>query len=152
MPASIVEAVGTQFNVRLRQDDALVSVIEGAVRVSSSAAAGQAQPSVELEAGLQVAVDRSGQLARPEAADLKRVEAWRQRRLIFVDAPLLDIANEFNRYNRAPRIVVEGEAAGTSRYAAAFDADDPESLLEILMYDPELRVERKNEEILIRGR
>lgn len=43
-------------------------------------------------------------------------------------------------------------AAGERRYAAAFDADDPEALMTILEKDPHLQLEHRAGEIVVRGR
>jgi transmembrane sensor len=161
---SVIQALGTQFNVNRTRDGAVVSVIEGVVEVSHDrtlvdalTAPAQRTPQgvrqpVRLTAGEQVRIARNGALAAPTKADVSRVSAWRQRRLIFIDEPLASIAEEFNRYNRTPKIRLEGSAVGERRYAAAFDADDPESLLTILGKDSGLRVERREDEIIVRQR
>lgn len=147
---SVIQALGTQFIVRRNAEGAVVSVIEGAVQVSGDPA--QAQPSVRLDAGGQISIKHNSIVATSQPVDIARVAAWRQRRLIFVDEPLSTIAEEFNRYNRAPNLRIEGAATNQRRYAAAFDADDPESLLAILAKDPKLQVEQRQDEILIRSR
>lgn len=147
---SVVQALGTQFNMRLQPGETVVSVLEGAVSVSrADAAAGDGENVIRLESGEQARVTRSGGVSAPVSADLGRIDAWRQRRLIFVDEPLASIASEFNRYNRKPKIHVEGRSAAERRYAAAFDADDPESLLEILRKDASLRVEQRADEVVV---
>jgi ferric-dicitrate binding protein FerR (iron transport regulator) len=63
---------------------------------------------------------------------------------------LADIATEFNRYNRAPQIRIVEESVGMHRFSGVFDADDPESLAQILEGSGELSVERSKREIVIR--
>jgi transmembrane sensor len=157
---TLVQALGTQFNVRRGDEESIVSVIEGAVQVSrepSLSAArdtvGMADPApVRLGAGEEVVLTDDRPVAAPRPADLARVEAWRARRLLFQDDSLSEIAAEFNRYNLRPKIEVESGEAGERRFAAAFDADDPESLLVVLEKDPTLRVERRADVIAIRAR
>jgi transmembrane sensor len=151
--SAIIEAVGTQFDVYRRQDDAVVSVIEGVVQVSNEMRRfDDSAPPVRLNAGEQVRVSHSGSVLRKNTIDTGEIGSWRQRRLIFKDEPLTNIAAEFNRYNRTPKIRIQGEGIGERRYAAAFDADDPESLMGILAKDPALEVEQRNDELVVRSR
>ena len=147
---TVIEALGTQFDVEERQGDALVAVLEGAVQVSN-ANQKLASP-VHIAAGEQLHIARDGTSATKTAADLKRISAWQQRRLVFKDDSLSRIAEEFNRYNRSPKIRVEDAQVGKRRYAAAFDADDPESLIVILERDPTLSIERRTAELVVRSR
>ena len=78
--------------------------------------------------------------------------AWRERRLIFDDAPLEDMIFEFNRYNQSPRLTLEGVAPGTHHYNGIFDAADPDSLADLLSREPDLSIERRIGEIVIRKR
>jgi transmembrane sensor len=78
--------------------------------------------------------------------------AWRERRLIFDDAPLEDVIYEFNRYNQSPRLTLEGVPPGSHHYNGIFDAADPDSLAELLSREPDLSIERRNGEIVIRKR
>jgi ferric-dicitrate binding protein FerR (iron transport regulator) len=75
-----------------------------------------------------------------------------QRRLVFHDDTLLDIATEFNRYNKAPQIQVEGEFAQMHRFAGTFDADAPDALISALRSDESLVIEPGAARIVIRGR
>ncbi len=159
---SIIQALGTVFNVERRHGSALVSVLEGAVQIDhdpaftphKNAAHPLASPSppVRLDAGEQVRVARDGTINTPAPANLDQISAWRQRRLIFVDEPLHTIAEAFNRYNRTPKIRIGDEQARQRRYAAAFDADDPQSLLTVLEKDPTLQVVIGTDDLLIRSR
>ena len=57
---------------------------------------------------------------------------------------------EFNRYNRAPRLRLEGIGGDTRHYTGTFDADDPQSLALLLSQDRTLSVDQGNGEIVIR--
>lgn len=153
---SIIQAIGTQFNVRRRQGDSIVSVTEGVVQVSrerrlNEFAAGRAEP-VRIEAGEELQIARDGSITRPVPVDIERINAWRTRRLIFQNDTLATIADEFNRYNLKPKIRIEDAGVGARHFALAFDADDPESLAAILNKDPTLQVEQSPDVIVIRAR
>lgn len=145
-----IEALGTQFNVyRSESHGTRVSVIEGAVQVTPGAGSAAAAPvGSQLKAGeeLEITADR---VIRPQTADVQRVVAWRERRLMFDQARIDDIAREFNRYNRVA-IRVEGEALRARRMGGTFDADDPQPLIRYLSKEPDVEVVRSDREILIR--
>jgi len=163
-----VRAVGTQFNVRDRTSSVDVSVVEGVVQVTTSdaeaAAAGNGATSAppagksnvaatptRVSAG-EVAHITSGHVvaaANPAVAD---TVSWRQRRLVFKNATLGEVATEFNRYNRI-QIKVEGNVAQTPMFkAAVFDADRPQALILYASKDEALSVEADGENWVIRAR
>lgn len=154
-PGAIVEAVGTQFNVYVRPDGTTtVTVLEGKVKISSpghDGGRGNVSP-MPLAAGGEATVRPDGRIEREEHADVVEAVAWQQRKLIFKRTPLEDMAAEFNRYNKATRIRLEGFEPGSFRFSGAFDADDPQSLATLLAREPDLAVERSDSEIVIRRR
>jgi len=156
---AIVQAVGTQFNVYERPNGTRVSVLEGRVKVTplgrSSAGAGATRvaPVTEsLSAGQEAQVGADGTFRRNPKADVMKTVAWRERRLIFDDAPLEDMVYEFNRYSQSTRLTLDGVPAGSHHYNGIFDAADPDSLAALLAKEPDLTVERRNGEIVIRKR
>ncbi|MBL8271725.1 FecR family protein [Steroidobacter sp.] len=148
-----VRAVGTQFNVYRQQTRAVVTVVEGKVAVTANDAAVSDQrliPTVdpapiEISAGEEVAVDlnRAGSaIATPPANSNTRVAtAWRQRRLIFENQTLSEVASEFNRYNRR-KFVVEDAQLGAELISGVFDADRPDDLVSFLEGQGNVRVQR----------
>jgi transmembrane sensor len=77
--------------------------------------------------------------------------AWRQHRLIFDSAPLDEIVAEFNRYNQAVHMRLQGLEHDQHRFDGSFDATDPQSLIEMLAADPDLIVERNGADVVIRA-
>ncbi len=83
--------VGTVFDVERAGTSTLVSIAEGAVRVSASGA------TAEGLAGQMIAVDMArGTLTRSER-DPSQVGSWRDGRLDFVDTPLPQLADRVQR-------------------------------------------------------
>jgi transmembrane sensor len=151
----IVEAVGTQFNVYERQNGTRVSVLEGRVLIrplGNGGAAAIAPTAQSLGAGQEAQVTPDGTIQRNAKADVVKTVAWRERRLIFDDAPIEDVIYEFNRYNQSPRLTLEGIPPGSRHYNGIFDAADPDSLAELLSREPDLVIERRDEQIIIRKR
>jgi transmembrane sensor len=136
-----IRAIGTQFNVRRLDERTEVAVVEGVVQV--------AETSAQLKAGERVAVARGG-VTPPHDASVADALAWRQRRLVFHDAKLSDVAAEFNRYNRT-KIRVEGTASDIE-LTGIFDADRPQALMLYAAGSDALIVEPNGDDWVIRGR
>lgn len=147
-----IRALGTQFNVyRNNSGETRVTVLDGAVQVSETRTSAGSQNAVRLAAGDEAKVDRGARIIKDVVPNVQRAVAWRARRLMFPGAPVSQIAEEFNRYNRV-QIRVEGEALRQRRMSGVFDADDPSPLIRFLSGSPEVTVVRGDHEILIRPR
>lgn len=148
---AVIQAVGTQFNVRRRTNDTLVAVIEGRVRVSDTRAH-NASPPASLSAGEEADVARAGNIRKRAIPDSLHVTAWQQRRLVFRENSLADIVAEFNRYNRTPKIDLEGFDGSAQHYTGTFDADNPRSLASLLALQTDLAIDITDDRIVIRSR
>lgn len=132
---TLIEAVGTQFDVYRRASGTVVSVIEGIVKIEPVVKSGEGPdlPSGEIaaphiKAGEQAQVARDGTVEKRMEPELTTLIAWRERRLVFRGETLREVADEFNRYLPKP-IQIETESARNRRIAGTFNADDPESFL-----------------------
>src|ERR1700722_3932996 len=164
---AVVQAVGTQFDVYRRDDGTVVAVLEGRVNVTTAAPAPAASVSAaapvagrrvpgaaavrSLGASQEAQVSHEGSVSIREVNNVSDTVAWRERRLIFHDQTLEQIVGEFNRY-RAHPIRLEGSGVSERVYTGVFDADDADSLLEVLARDPALVVEREDGAPLVRLR
>ena len=135
-----VIVTGTQFNIRRRQDSAVVTVVAGAVRIGQvvSGVSGEASSEspdgdkiVEVLAGQQVDIDRAGRAGPLAHVRPEQVLTWTERRLVFDAEPLSVIAEEFNRYN-SRKLRIGDPEVGDVRLSGVFAANDPASLLEYL--------------------
>jgi transmembrane sensor len=133
---AVAQAIGTSFVVHRKSDQTIVTVIEGQVAVASHARVEDLrsieppQESLRLAAGsrARVADDaiEMGPVANPVA-----VTAWRSGRLIFDGQTLVEVAAEFNRYNKVQLVVGDSRLAG-ERLSGVFDASQPQSLVRFL--------------------
>ncbi|HEY5760880.1 MAG TPA: FecR domain-containing protein [Steroidobacter sp.] len=124
---TVTRALGTEFNVDLRNSTVTVSVLDGAVRVASAnETATTITPA--LAKGQSVAVRSGEQRAMPEKADLRRIDAWRTRRLEFSDTPLAQAVEEFNRYSDT-RVVVGTTDLEAVRVSGVFRIGDTDGFL-----------------------
>jgi transmembrane sensor len=166
---AVIRDVGTRFNVYSRTDGVKVAVIEGSIELTATptAMAGSAvdsranteeaashkhMASQIISADQQAQVDLNGTVTVGTVTDIADATAWWQRRLVYRREALAHIVEDFNRYNRR-RIRLEGDDVMKRPYTGVFDADDPDSLAQVLASDPQLVVERlADHTILIRAR
>jgi transmembrane sensor len=127
----VIEAKGTQFDVRVRNGKTVVVLIEGSVEVipprkQSGARAVSAQPAIELDPGEAVTVMANAPAAlQLRRADVDAATAWIHRRLVFDDTPLASVVDEFNLYS-VDAVVIDDPALRDIRVSANFDAANPE--------------------------
>ncbi|MDD1013768.1 FecR family protein [Pseudomonas rubra] len=120
-----VRDIGTVFNVRSDARGVQVTVLEGAVAVSSSTSAEQ-----YLEAGQQISATGSSRGAvHTVAAD--RAIAWQHGKLSFDGTPLQDVLVDLQRYRAAPVRLGDPRLAGL-RVSGEFDSAAVESLIDML--------------------
>ncbi len=151
--AATVEDQGTQFDVYARPESTRVAVLEGSVTVRPNGRAPTGHLAVQLlslEADQEANVDHTGSMIRSKNPVADAV-AWRQRRLVFRQESLARIAEEFNRYNRR-QLVVEGAGMSSRLYTGVFDADDPDSLADVLARDSGVDVQKTADKLTVRAR
>jgi len=157
---AVIQAVGTQFNVYNRPDGTEVAVIEGRVNITP-----ELHPSMEkfnvpavsvrenpatrsVGASEEARIERGGQLTVRAVSDVSNVAAWRERRLVFRQETLEHIVAEFNRYG-SRQIRLEGANVTSRVFTGVFDADDPDSLAQVLARDPSLSVSYSDRVIVV---
>lgn len=145
-------AVGTRFSVRRDATDLRVVVTEGTVRLYAPPVGGIAQPSALLPAG-SVALVRGGNLLVRSLplAEARQLLDWRDGLLAFRDAPLGEVAAEFNRYN-ARKLVVGDADAGALRIGGSFRWDNEEGFARLLEAGFPVRAEVGADRIVLHSR
>lgn len=140
---AMIQAVGTQFNVRYRGADTMVTVVEGVVDVQSTpppppsggAIAQLPAPDAARPADSHTARLTVGQQARVASGEVAVIDtnvqeatSWRERRLVFDARPLEDVVSEFNLYND-DQFVISDAVLGDRVISGVFGADDRESFV-----------------------
>ena len=125
--AGQVTVTGTRFDVRREADQTRVAVEAGTVKVQGRAS----DHIVTLTAGRGTHVDPQGQVAAAYAVNPEELTAWRNGKLVFNNATLVDVAREVSRYREQP-LRVSTAAVGNLRLTSVFNSSDTDALLKAL--------------------
>lgn len=131
-----VVAHGTIFDVDLRQQRAIVALLEGAVEVRQPAAAEVSTKSTMLRPGQQLAIGDAESAPVPVAINASQA-GWPSGMLSFADAPLVEVVAAANRYSRT-QIVLGDRAIAARRFTGTFKVGEPMALADMIgsMFGP----------------
>jgi transmembrane sensor len=142
-----VRALGTSFDVYQRDDDVVVTLIDGRVAVSPDASTGT-RSEVTLGPGDQVIYDGQDDVLQRTTVDLHRVTAWQARKLDFTDTPLSDAIAEANRYSRR-KIELRAPELASATLSGVFDAGRNDALADGLRAYFGLHIEHVGEDLIV---
>jgi transmembrane sensor len=162
--ATVIRDVGTQFDVKQRPDDTVVTVVEG--RVAVLARAPSVLPAVTAPAGNRRSAyrDRPLMVSAGEQVDMLAgnfspqlvhvsvgsVVAWTRDQVVLESATLAEAAREFNLYSNR-RIVAQDLGASPLRLSGVF-VTNPDFLLRYLRERPDISITETDSEIdIVRG-
>lgn len=152
-----VRVLGTAFNVYRRPERVEIAVVEGRVEVFATPTQGSVKASgvqtprrLTLDAGEEAHVSESD-VAKVAAPGVPDAVAWQQRRLVFRNTPLADVATEFNRYNQG-QLRIEGKELQARPLTGIFSADHPQSLILYLSEFRSLKVEPAGKDWIVSAR
>lgn len=119
-----VQAVGTAFSVRRRDNGAEVLVTEGVVEAWADGAEGNR---VRLTAGQSAFIADNAAIERAAAvpSSVDRKLAWRSGKIDLLGETLSGAIAEFNRYNQR-QIILADPALAAEQFDGVFRTDDPE--------------------------
>ncbi|MDT8318996.1 MAG: FecR domain-containing protein [Xanthomonadales bacterium] len=134
-----VQAVGTEFNVRLRAADVAVTVVEGQVLVSQLSAGNDDAPigwEAKIGQNEQAVVGlprraESATVAQTRPVEVEQFVSWRDNKLVFEATPLREVVGDFNRYNSMV-LRIEDESLMTLSVSGVFDPRDPKAFVQTL--------------------
>lgn len=130
-------AVGTVFDVDMRAESVVVTVVEGRVAVGLEQAT---IPGALLGADEAVRYGRHG-VSAPTRLDAGTATAWRRGKLIFDRRPLEDVVSELQRHTHS-RIMIAGSGLKALEVTGVFDLNDPSGVLETIEQTLPVRVLR----------
>ena len=140
-----VRAVGTEFDVYRKQTETVVTVVEG--RVETYPGSGGRAAAIVISAGEQLTV-LPHSVTKPTRADTVAATAWVQKRLIFEETPLSEVAEEFNRYNRRP-LTIDDDELKRLKISGVYSSIDPASLINFLRNQNSIRVIETEDQVRV---
>ena len=148
-----IVAVGTKFSVRLENDDVIVTVAEGKVRLENASvphAGGSAE--VFVAAGSFARTAKADVLVHDNAAaQVEQLLSWRNGYLVFRDATLEEAVSEFNRYNTRQMIIKDPQIARL-RIGGNFRSNNTDAFLWLLQNGFPVAVEQDGDRVILQAR
>lgn len=124
---SSVTVTGTRFNALKYQDDVVVTVTEGSVRVRTTPQSGDSN----ITPGLQASYHQGDPLPHTRSVDTSKSLAWRTGKLILDDLTLAQALPLINRYLDTPLELADSTAANL-RIGGIYNTHDLASIVDIL--------------------
>ncbi len=153
-----VQAVGTEFNVRMDVEDVQIVVTEGRVRLSHllppELGSAEAKPySLEMDAGeiSTIGVAKRNDPPKVEAKTYDEIMGflrWKPEILEFSSAPLGDVVMAFNKRNEI-QITLEDQELETMPIAASFHSDNVVAFARMLELTFDLEAERRGQNNIV---
>jgi len=142
-----VRDLGTQFNARLRQGAASVSVVTGAVEMGPGALYSRdGETTLHAGEGARIIHNRVVEMSKQEVSDGTQ---WLQGLMVFNRLRLEDAVVEVNRY-LSRKLVVQGRAAQDIPVSGKFKIDRAEQFVEYLKALPQLSVDEQGRQRVVR--
>lgn len=143
----LITVLGTKFSVRRDGNNVRVVVTDGRVRVSD-ADTSHPSPTATIDKGdILEEQGESTLLLQNAGSKVEQSLAWRDGMLEFDRTPLVEVANEFNRYNQR-KLVIAGDA-GSIRIGGSFKVSNVDAFARLLHDAYGLRIERTSTETKI---
>lgn len=138
-----VTALGTQFDVKLKDGGADVIVTEHAVQVQTSASSSAFSPldTLRLDEGHSVSYDSRNGIGQVSMVDPELAASWRSGRLVFEDQPLEHVVRDIARHLPGKVMIASSDLA-ERRITGTFDLSAPSTALDDFIKAFELKAVR----------
>ncbi len=138
-----VTALGTEFDVKLKDSGADVVVTEHAVQVQTSATSSALNPldMLQLEQGHSVFYDNKNGIGQVAMIDPELAASWRRGRLVFENQPLEHVVEDIARHLPG-RVMIASSDLAERRITGTFDLSAPSTALDDFITAFDLKVVR----------
>jgi transmembrane sensor len=148
---TVVEAIGTAFNVRRAAAAVEVLVTSGVVKVAPPHGA-SSDPLNALTSGWRAVISEHPQIKNTvEQVNPERVRAllaWQPSRLVFSEIPLHEVAEQFNQRNIV-QLEIRGEDLRQIPVGGTFDAHNVEAFVRLLSSSGEIIATRPSDQLIV---
>jgi transmembrane sensor len=138
-----VRALGTAFNIKIREQQETVTVYQHAVKVTTE----HGEVLETLSEG-QAVVFTETAIDPVKTGTLQRARAWRDQRMIFQDRSLAEVIAELNRY-RSGRIIIMNNAIKKLPVTGVFDTVDTNVALKTIEQSLPINVTKITEKLVL---
>ncbi|PRA84169.1 iron dicitrate transport regulator FecR [Ochrobactrum sp. MYb29] len=138
-----VTALGTEFDVKLKDGGADVVVTEHAVQVQTSATSSALNPldALQLEQGHSVFYDKKNGIGQVAMIDPVLAASWRRGHLVFENQPLEHVVEDIARHLPG-RVMIASSDLAERRITGTFDLSAPSTALDDFITAFDLKVVR----------
>ncbi len=152
----IIRVLGTQFNVRKRDDEAIlqVAVVQGRVSIARNKERTTETQQTEPKDNLLAAGDigafgpESELISQNDVAEVNTTQSWRHGVFRFENESLEQVVRELNRYRNRKIHIVDAEA-NALRISGVFHLKNGENILLALESSLPVRIVRESEYVFI---
>ncbi|MBX2925286.1 MAG: FecR domain-containing protein [Chitinophagaceae bacterium] len=132
---SLVEVLGTHFNVNAYEDEDAVSttLLEGKVKVDQNAVTGSTTGAVILKPGEQADLSKSGRITTRRDVNIDEVVAWKEGFFDFKNIPVTDLMRQIVRWYDVD-IEYRGEVPDTKLTGKISRDVNLDKLIDMLQY------------------
>jgi len=141
-----VEVLGTQFSVFARPRGTKVALSHGKIRIDYSQ--GQNQQHVMMKPGDMATLEKTGVVQVINGVDTKSLSAWKEQRFVFNTTSLLEISNLIEE-NFGKKVRITNEKIARRTITGNFKTESAEELLKTVSEVLDVKIESKNDSILI---
>lgn len=142
--------LGTSFNIRAykNEDDLQVAVADGKVAVSQNGEEqeGDQPKTVLLNENQWITYRSSGQLVEKGEGNISELVAWKDKKMIFTDKPLDQIATRLERWYNID-IVLADSSLGNRRMSASFEEETMTEVLTIIALSLDMSYKKEGREV-----
>lgn len=142
--AGSVTALGTAFNIRLRDERTEVTVTEHSVAVNLD----QGIQTTRLEEGQSLTFGAHDGMGAAQITDTRTLTAWQRGKLVFQDKPLGEVIAELNRYHHG-YLLISNDAIAQRRVNGVFRIDDPLAALDALQTSLQIKTTRIGDYLIL---
>ena len=133
--ASVIDvmATGTVFDVMAYEGDEKVisTLVSGRIKMVREKGSYNYETIVDINPGYMAVLDKSQKNVEVKRADIDKMTAWKDGKLIFRNDPIDEVIKKLNRWYNADIILVDNELR-SYRYTATFTSETLPQILELL--------------------
>jgi ferric-dicitrate binding protein FerR (iron transport regulator) len=141
---TMTQVLGTEFDVRTRENKVRVVVKTGKVKLFSEGSS----HSVELQKGEMSIASANGIIALPKKVDVQKYIGWREGKLIFDRTPLLSVMEELEQQFGLPFVLKDRELA-KRRFTGTFTTDSLKEILSTLALALDVQIKQQKDSVLV---